>query len=176
MDVTGHFLQPFQRNLAQEILQDHKTRRQHMGLAHVRKGIPGRETLEIRAWVGAGEAPQDQNHRKLGLADTGCDRNNSDLQNAGTLIQLQGPHRAYERERSVKIFALFSHRSASQALPRSILVPGFCKSESKILRHLMQQKGLLDFSNTMSTFWRAALLHPSEINSCRVIYKSETVM
>jgi hypothetical protein len=128
LDVTGHFLQPFRRNLAQEILQDHKTRRQHMGLAHVRKGIPGRETLEIRAWVGAGEAPQDQNHRKLGLADTGCDRNNSDLQNAGTLIQLPGLYRAYERERSVKIFALFSHRSASQAPLHRNAVPGFCKS------------------------------------------------
>ncbi len=61
------------------------------------------------------------------LANTGCDRNNSDLQSAGTLILLPGLYRAYERERSVKIFALLSHRSASQAPPRPIAVSGFCK-------------------------------------------------
>jgi len=50
-----------------------------------------------------------------------------DLQSAGTLIQLPGLYRAYERERSAKIFALFSHRSASQAPLHRIAVPGFCK-------------------------------------------------
>ena len=75
--------------------------------------------MRRRAWVGAGRACQDRNSSNLGLgggtsgpgpkpqevglADAGCDRNNSDLQNAGTLIQLPGLYRAYERERSVKI-------------------------------------------------------------------------
>jgi hypothetical protein len=100
------------------------------GLAGGWKGVPGPEMRRlglgwgpegrartgiaaIWAWVGAKKPGQDQNHRKLGLADTGCDRNNSDLQNAGTLIQLPGLYRAYERERSVKIFTFFSLRSAS---------------------------------------------------------------
>ncbi len=115
------------------------------GLGRVRKGFPGPEMREfglgwglerrprtgiaaIWAWVGAKKPGQDQNHRKLGLADTGCDRNNSDLQNAGTLIQLPGLYRAYERERSVKIFTFFSLRSASQAPLHRNAVPRFCKS------------------------------------------------
>ena len=61
-------------------------------LAAARKGTPGPEMREyglgcrpeghprtgnagIRAWVGAKTADQDQNHRKLGLANTGCPRN-----------------------------------------------------------------------------------------------------
>jgi hypothetical protein len=115
------------------------------GLAGGRNGTPGPESREyglgrglegrartgiaaIWAWVGAKKPSQDQNHRKLVLAVAGCDRNNSDLQNAGTLIQLPGLYRAYERERSVKIFTFFSLRSVSQATLHRNAVPGFCKS------------------------------------------------
>jgi hypothetical protein len=128
LDITGHFLQPFRRNLAQEILQDHKTRRQHMGLAAVRKGTPGPEMREYG--LGGGQKSRARtkitgNWSWLTPAALGTIR---DLQSAGTLIQLPGLYRAYERERSVKIFALFSHRSASQATLHRNAVPEFCKS------------------------------------------------
>jgi hypothetical protein len=76
-----------------------------------------------------------------------------DLQNAGTPIQLPGLYRAYECERSVKIFALFSLRSAFQTLPRAIAVPVFCKSDSR-------NKTLIGFgsiSKTGNTGNRASL-------------------
>jgi hypothetical protein len=98
-----------------------------MGLAFDRKGTPGRETH------GSGLSKGPKRRARTGIAGNwsrpapaaiGTIR---DLQSAGTLIQLQGPHRAYEREKPVKIFAFFSHRSASQASLHRNAVPGFCK-------------------------------------------------
>jgi|GEM_PF-4853500 hypothetical protein len=100
----------------------------NLGLVGGWKGIPGRESRGLGLGHRPEGYPRTGNAGILAWLTPAALGTIPDLQSAGTLIQLPGLYRAYERERSVKIFALFSHRSASQAPLHQNAVPGFCKS------------------------------------------------